>query len=569
MIKLFGLSKKNAVSDSNSLDLVNITSPTLNNKDIFSTISSTRELISSQNYADYDNCFVWVDGEVFNLESACLKLNINAQDLPRALLVADKNGILKKLLNILDGSFCFVLYDLAKKRVKISVDRYGMKMIYWSYTNNQLIWSTEVKDIVRVNKSSLTMDAESYDMFMELGYLLEDRTFFKEVRLLKPASILTYELEGKEDPKDTHYWAWSEIQQKDISFEDAVEQLGELFINAVKKRFLSQERVGIALSGGLDSRAILAAFSTTFPDYKGYLFTFGTPKSEDVLIAREVAKFIGWEHEVFYFNHENWLKPRFDMAWKTDGMQDMMHMHGSEFLQTVANKVDVNLNGFLGDAIFGGSYFRSASLVNKRINKTIADRYYRGFSRDCFVESSFFDIDHIDPFLYVNRGRRFINMGLVNASTFLNQRTPFFDNQLVEFIFSINDEYRLNNRLYEAMLLRFFPDYFEDIRWQKTGVPISRKFNFWEALSNKLRRKWKKLKNQAGYTDYPGWIREESNRCILQKVLEQNKAMQCGLTDVDVNKTYLQPHLKNKNVDNSRKILRAVTVETFLQRAQF
>ena len=55
----------------------------------------------------------------------------------------------------------------------------------------------------------------------------------------------------------------------------------------------------------------------------------------------------------------------------------------------------------------------------------------------------------------MNRGRRFINMGIVSTLSSYEQRMPFFDNACIELIFSLPDDYRLNNKLYSLMLKVF------------------------------------------------------------------------------------------------------------------
>ena len=76
-----------------------------------------------------------------------------------------------------------------------------------------------------------------------------------------------------------------------------------------------------------------------------------------------------------------------------------------------------------------------------------------------------------DLYLVVTRGMGFINVPVLEEK--FNYIEPFFDNRLINFIYSLPDEWRINNKLYAAMLTKFFPKYFSEIPWQKTGAPIN------------------------------------------------------------------------------------------------
>lgn len=257
-----------------------------------------------------------------------------------------------------------------------------------------------------------------------------------------------------------------------LTFDEAVDELGKRFIEAVRRRFNPSERIGISLSGGLDSRVIFAAVDYLYPNYKGYAYTFGIPGCDDITIAEQVvSRSKSWKHEKFYFSADNWFEPRKEKIWNTDGMKDMMHMHGSEFASEIGKNMGVNINGYLGDAVLGGSYLKSKNHLNQRIDKTLAVKVY-GAHAEGYTDE-FYNIDHYDNFLYMVRGRRLINYGTANLLPWIDQRKPFFDNGVIELAFSLPDEYRENNRLYSAMLQKYFPKYFKDIPWQQTGKPAA------------------------------------------------------------------------------------------------
>lgn len=500
---------------------------------------------------------IWVEGEAYNHKNVALTLGLQKLGLADLLLEAYAADKLDAFLNHLDGYFCAVLYDLDEQQIKLISDRYGMRMLYWYVKDGAFAWGSEVKAILACEGLDKTIDPTSYECFMDLGYLLGEHTWFEHIKLIKPATVLTYDLKAKK-VEQHYYWTWAEIKPCDLTFYQAVDELGLRFIKAVEQRFNPKECVGIALSGGLDSRAIFAALEYLHPDFKGYAYTFGNPGCDDITIAEKVIKQSNWSHQNFYFSDQNWFQPRLEKVWNTDGMQDMMHMHGGEFIDEIAAQMAVNLNGFLGDAILGGSYF---------INRSI----------DNYIDQGFIDLDYYfehdkkhEISLYLNRGRRFINMGSCNALISVEQRKPFFDNSVVELIFSLSDNYRLNNKLYSAMLQKYFPKYFNSIPWQQTGKPAGVVANpsIPKRAFNKVLRHLKAavgIKATKNYTDYNNWIRSPEISQYLTKLLDPKTALYPSITKQNFLVEYLKPHLKNKYIDKSNKILRAVTIEIYLR----
>lgn len=519
---------------------------------------------------EQDGVFVWVEGEAYNLDEIASQFGLaETVSIGKALIETYQANQLDAFLNKLDGYFCAALYDQNTQQIKLISDRYGMRMLYWYWHQGQFAWASEVKGILALNGIDKTIDPTSFDCFMDLGYLLGEHTWFEHIKLIKPATVLTFDI-NNHTVEQHYYWKWSEIKPSNLTCDEAVDELGKRFIKAVKRRFNPNEKIGIALSGGLDSRAIFAAVNHLYPEYKGYAYTFGTPGCDDITIANQVVARSNWKHQVFHFTDKSWYQPRIEKVWNTDGMLRLMDMHGSEFLDEIAENIDVNLNGYLGDAILGGSYHSSSKFMNQRINKKIATIYYQGYS-DTDLEGDFFDVKHIDPLLFMSRGRRFINMGTVNGLIKVEQRKPFFDNDVVELIFSLPDEYRMYNKLYSSMLQKFFPKYFKEIPWQKTGKPagVLGKASIPKRAFNKGMRILKSvvgIKSTHGYTDYNAWIRSPEIAEQLKVLFDRENSEYQNITDKDFLNDYLQPHLNNKLLDKSNQILRAATVELYLRK---
>lgn len=524
-------------------------------------------------YAGANGCRVWIEGEVYNLPEVLLQFGwagpkTKNDSFPIWILHAYHEGKLDKFLNYLDGYFCATIYDPNCKKVLLISDRYGMRMLYWYHHNGLFAWASEVKGLLAIDKVDRSIDSTSLPCFMNLGYLLGEHTWFKHIRLIKPANILEHDIDSG-TVSQRYYWTWGEINSSKLSFDEAVDSLYETFTESVRRRFDPNERIGIALSGGLDSRAIFAAVNHLYPNYEGYAYTFGIPNCDDIRIAQQVASRSNWRHEEFHFSSHNWFQPRKEMVWNTDGMMDIMHMHGSEFLGRIAEKMDVNLNGYAGDVVAGGGWV-GVYPKNIRANSYTLKKIYKEYVQLADLQDAYFDIEDVEPGLLASRVRRFTNMGTVNGLVMIDQRKPFFDNKVIEWAYSVSSDYRVANRVYSVMLQRYFPKYFKDIPWQKTGKPagvVSKSFMI--RVANKLVRIGKSyagIQNSKNYTDYSKWICNPEIAHQLEDLLSMHNSYHNKLTHEDWQQEFLKPHLASRSIDNSEKILRACSVELYLRR---
>lgn len=530
--------------------------------------------MSASPFCDERQNRVWIEGEVYNLAEVVKEAGwqkdptLSNADFPKWMLFAYRSNQLEQFLNKLDGYFCAALYDQHARKVQLISDRYGMRMLYWYHRNGVFAWAGEVKGLLALPQVDRTIDRSSLPCFMDLGYLMGEHTWFEHIRLIKPATILDYDIAAN-TIEQKYYWTWGEIKQSQLSFDDAVDALHEAFMTSVQRRFNPDERIGISLSGGLDSRAIFAAVNKLYPDYEGYAYTFGVPGCDDIEIAKEVVSRSLWRHEQFHFTSDNWFEPRMQMIWNTDGMLNMKHMHGGEFAPVVATQIDVNLNGYLGDVVTGGGWI-NPKFMNQRATKNTLIDFYGIYEELSQVGEKYYDINNREPGLYMSRARRFTNIGTVNGLVRLDQRKPFFDNYLLDLLLSIPEQFRARNSFYSVMLKRYYPLFFKDIPWQKTGKIVGeiKKRTIPQRAVAKVIRKAKSLlgtPDTHNFTVYAAWIREESVSAYLSNLLRPNNSVYYDYAGVDWYKEYLRPHIENPARDISDKVLRAATVEIYFR----
>lgn len=304
-----------------------------------------------------------------------------------------------------------------------------------------------------------------------------------------------------------------------------------------------------------------------YPDYVGYAYTFGTPNCSDIRIAQQVVARSSWRHDQYNFN-PSWFEQRKRMIWDTDGMLDMTHMHGGEFLRDLAQQIDVNLNGYLGDVVAGGGWIRSNE-GDARSTFTSLQRIYKNHTSLGFFHDVYFNQNDVESRLYASRARRFTNIGCVNALTYVEQRKPFFDNEIITWAHSVPISYRENNRVYSAMLQRYFPKYFKDIPWQKTGKPagiLAKKSLPLRALSKLIKFvSTFAVRDPNEYVNYDRLIRQPVIFDELTDLLSASDSLYRQLSLDDWQHAFLIPYLKSNGDNKSDQILRAATVELYMR----
>lgn len=475
-----------------------------------------------------DDLCVWIDGEFYPSSTAAAQ--------PFAATIAEKcrNNLLRPFIEGVDGIFTAAIYHPQKGELLLVNDRYGIRQCYVARNRTLTAWASEIKALEHVPQLPLTLRQDSIDNLISAGHFSLDTTWFNEVTLLPPASFIRISLH--DDSITTSRYRKIEnsgFRSDRISLDKEAQVLGQFFRSAVEKRCVPGERVGLGLSGGLDSRALFAAL----PAYVNPVpaVTFGRAGCSDISIAHKVAALRPSTHTINEIHAGNWLDHRLEGVRITDGQISLLHLHGIEAIDNYRNLYDVELNGFLGDALLGGSYGSAPEGEMAR---------------------------------FYTRGRRLIATALVTGNLSYITRLPFFDNEFFDAYMSIPLAYRRHSQLYNRMLLAAFPEYYSSIPWQKTGIPISQSGTFarWRLFSVKLYRKLTTAitgNNSADYFDYAGWIRLQPARSFFEELLYAPDLMLASYVDNKKIREDLQAHFAGR--DRSEKICNYVTAEIWLR----
>jgi asparagine synthase (glutamine-hydrolysing) len=203
----------------------------------------------------------------------------------------------------LNGMFHGLLMDQRRRAVMLFNDRYGMHRLCYHQADDGFYFGSEAKTILAVRPELRQMDYRSLGEFASFGCVLENRTIFKGIQVLPGASAWKFrnaELESRD-----HYFHPSEWEeQTPLTCDAFYQELRANLNNCLPRYFAGRQQMGLAITGGFDTRVILASH----PPAPGTLpcYTFGGPfrESQDVMVGRRIAALCQQSHQVVQVGNE-------------------------------------------------------------------------------------------------------------------------------------------------------------------------------------------------------------------------------------------------------------------------
>ncbi len=201
-----------------------------------------------------------------------------------------------------NGMFAFAICDSKADKLFLARDRFGKKPLYYGEFDNQFIFASELKAILKHPSAAKEIDMGALAKYLAYEYIPSPLSIFKKIRKLEPASRIL--LKGAELKIDS-YWDMKFEERPDLDIGQASEHIGELLRKSVKKRLISDVPLGVFLSGGIDSSSVVAMMAELMSpkDIKTFSIGFRERLYDESLDARRVADYFGTDH------HEEVLGP--------------------------------------------------------------------------------------------------------------------------------------------------------------------------------------------------------------------------------------------------------------------
>lgn len=207
----------------------------------------------------------------------------------------------------LRGMFAFAVFDIEKQKLCIARDRIGIKPLYYYHKNGTFLFASEIKAILASPAVERRVNLQALYDYIGFEFVPAPQTMFEDIHKLEAGHYL--ELTG-DSITLTRYW---DLQmgsgEAPMSFAEAVERQKQLLDEAVRSHLMSDVPLGVFLSGGLDSSAIVALMRRHIPgNLKTFTIGYKDPSFSELDYAAVVAKHCETDHQVLMLDD---IKPEY------------------------------------------------------------------------------------------------------------------------------------------------------------------------------------------------------------------------------------------------------------------
>ncbi|MBI5937541.1 MAG: asparagine synthase (glutamine-hydrolyzing) [Betaproteobacteria bacterium] len=249
----------------------------------------------------------------------------------------------------LRGMFAIALWDRRHRRLHLFRDHIGKKPLHYFRQGGQLYFASEYKAFLGLQNFTPALDYESLHYLLNLRWLPKGRTLMRDVEQVLPGEVVT--VDGEHVHKE-RYWLPTVAPYRSLREEEHEENILHLLRQSVGRRLVSDVPVGIFLSGGLDSSAILAMMAEQMHvPVRSFSLGFGN-ENDETQEAAETAAYYGAQH-TNYMVDENPLRHFEQTIWHSE-LPKVNAVQVYLLAEQARKEVKVVMSGLGGDELFGG-----------------------------------------------------------------------------------------------------------------------------------------------------------------------------------------------------------------------
>jgi asparagine synthase (glutamine-hydrolysing) len=260
-----------------------------------------------------------------------------------------------EFLKKMNGMFSLAIYDQRKNTILLARDRFGIKPLYYYTDRNKLIFASEIKAIVEDRSVRRDIDLDALYHYFSFGYVLPPMTIYKNIKQLAPSKYEVYRVADGALIGQDDYWKLKIQPEDTMCYADWKEKFNEMLSNSIRCRLVGDVPIGVFLSGGMDSSAIVSHLSREgTKEINTYSIGFVESGYDETKYSRLVAKKYSTNH------HEYMVKPDAleiidKLAWYYDEPLDDSSAIPTYYVsQLTGRDVKVVLTGDGGDELLAG-----------------------------------------------------------------------------------------------------------------------------------------------------------------------------------------------------------------------
>jgi len=422
----------------------------------------------------------------------------------REAILSIKNELIhndiNEIVGRLDGHFILIIIYHFSDVINIITDHAGMMHAY-IYRDGQNIYISTSSAILSKN-FNVTLDVDAVVQFLRCDSICDCDTIYNEIKLLDPATIYNYKVDNKVNENKKTYWTSPIHIEEDMSIQEATDIWTETLLDVGK--IISQNKVICDLTGGFDSRSILASM-LPYVDKEGddfSTFVFGPDNSGEVKVAKEICSQLKVNNKHLTLPR-NWndLFSEYLMASLsiTDGEENTSNYAPISFANKYKKKYySCSLNGMGGCFLKSFNWLQELTCSKRpaKINRFVKLRSlqyeYNEYVHSDFLQSRISNIHSLLKRQYLNiisdmdfnqsfnslqldnidlrqRERRWGGRTISSSNQILKIIAPLYFKKCLDTAMSIPPGYKKNGRLVKRVISRINPE----LARQKmlTGMP--------------------------------------------------------------------------------------------------
>lgn len=303
-------------------------------------------------YNEDKTVVITFNGEIYNhqilREELIAKGHVFSNNADTEVLIHAYEEYGPEMMNKLRGMFAFVIWDSKTETLFGARDYFGIKPFYYANVDGNLVYGSEIKSILEYPKYHKEMNETALENYLTFQYSVLPETFFKGIFKLMPAHYFIYK-DGKMEI--TRYWEPKFEADENISMDELVDKIDDVFQDSIKSHKISDVEVGSFLSSGVDSSYVAASFHGD----KTFTVGFDYEKYNEIDYAKSLSEKIEIDnYSKLITTDEYWdILPTIQYH-MDEPLADPSAVALYFVSQTAAKHVKVSLSGEGADEFFGG-----------------------------------------------------------------------------------------------------------------------------------------------------------------------------------------------------------------------
>ncbi len=435
-----------------------------------------------------------------------------------------------------NGMWAFAIWDHARKELFLSRDRFGIKPIYYAFNGDTFAFASEMKALYQFLPHIRVSNDFEFCRDNMFDYETTDKCLIEGLHRFPPGHFAIFR-PGDRDLTPKQWWnTMDHLEEVPKTYEEQVEKFRELFLDSIKLRMRSDVRIGTALSGGVDSSAVICAMANinkgndnrVSDDWQNaFCAIFPGMTLDETHFAEQVVNHLGISAVYKEIDPAKGLDKLMEYLWLFEELYITSPIPMIEIYKEIkANGVTVSIDGHGADELiagYGGYVFdavKDSPLSFGKIRE-LMDTFTHGFTVDGAKPSASIEKQAFKQVLVryrdlIFRDKKLIKEDVLNGQLgYFNQylyhefhhkvlptllrnydrysmaasveiRMPFMDYRLVKYCFSLPWDSKLRDGYTKHILRQAMEPYVpKEVIWRRSKIGFNTPFMEW------MRGPWK------------------------------------------------------------------------------